>query len=221
MASLALAELELFRRVARLDDEVVLVDEATGRVLMTYVAAHEGVMMLGPGYRAGVDPDGFFVLDPAVDPPTTLFRARRFSQQPLPTGEVEFAGGGPTARVSMSPVGEHDPVPPQWLAVRSRARTPGYFDYISIAPVRPAGSTTTRSPARPASPDRGSTPRATFASKSTGCVHATRRDPQPSRCPTARKPQTPRCYVGCRPPPNASTGSRTTTNSSARLSPGR
>jgi hypothetical protein len=134
-ASLVLAELDVFQSVARLEDEVVLVDEATGRVLMSYVAAYEGVMMLGPGYRAGVDPDGFFVLDPEGYPPAVLFRAIRFSQQPLPGGEVELVGDGRTVRVSMPLVGEHDPVPPRWLAVESRPRTPEYFDYV-VEPLR-------------------------------------------------------------------------------------
>lgn len=91
-ATLVLDELDLFTNQARIEN-VVLVDEATGRVLMTYIAAYDGVVMLGPGYRAGVDLAGFFVLDPDTDPPVTLFRAGRFGQRLLPSGEVEFTGG--------------------------------------------------------------------------------------------------------------------------------
>jgi hypothetical protein len=134
-ASIVLAELDYFRGVGQLADEVVLADEATGRVLMTYVAAYDGVMMLGPGYRAGVDPEGFFVLDPGVDPPATLFRAQRFSQQAFPGNVVRFVSDELTARVSMPPVGQHDGGQSQWLAVRSRPRTAEDFDYI-VQPLR-------------------------------------------------------------------------------------
>ncbi|MEV0398183.1 hypothetical protein [Polymorphospora rubra] len=128
-AARVLDELEFFAHRARIEDEVVLVDEATGRELMTYVAAYCGVTMLGPGYRAGVDPDGFFVLDPDADPPVTLFRASRFEQRVLPDGQVEFTGGGTTARVAMPPIGERRTPPPR-LRVESRPRTAADFDYV-------------------------------------------------------------------------------------------
>ena len=134
-ASMVLAELEFFRSTTRLEDEVVLVDEATGQTLMSYVAAYDGVMMLGPNYRAGVDPDGFFVLDPGTDPPATLFRAFRFSQRRLPSGDVEFVGDGRRAQVAMPPVGGSNPDPPRQLQVRSRPRSPADFDYI-VEPLR-------------------------------------------------------------------------------------
>jgi hypothetical protein len=134
-ATLVLDELDLFTNQARIENEVVLVDEVTGRVLMTYVAAYDGVAMLGPGYRAGVDPDGFFVLDPDMDPPVTLFRADRFGQRLLPSGEVEFTGGGHKATVVMPPVGGHETAPPQRLAVEIRPQSVADFGYI-VDPLR-------------------------------------------------------------------------------------
>lgn len=134
-AAEVLKELDLFESRARIEEETVLADEATGEPVMTHVPAYQGVMMLGPGYRAGVDPDGFFVLDPGADPPATLFRAARFEQRVLDSGEVEFTGGGQTVRVAMPPVGGHETSLPHRLVVRQRSRSPADFSYI-VAPLR-------------------------------------------------------------------------------------
>ncbi|MBU8855984.1 MULTISPECIES: hypothetical protein [unclassified Micromonospora] len=124
-AAAVLAELDAFAGTARISDEVELIDEATGRVLMQYVESYRGVFMFGPGFQAGVDPDGFFVLDRA-DPPVTLFRAVRFGQRP---------------------VGEHGEPPPERLAVRTCSRSSGDFAYI-VEPLRRlcAASVTTGNP---------------------------------------------------------------------------
>lgn len=134
-AALVLDELDYFSNGAPIQDEVVLVDEATGRVLMTYVAAYDGVTMLGPGYRAGVDPDGFFVLDPDTDPLVTRFRAGRFGQRVLPNGEVELTSGGLRTTVAMPPVGGHGMGWPKRLAVETRSLSAADFDYI-VGPLR-------------------------------------------------------------------------------------
>jgi hypothetical protein len=134
-AARVLEELDSFESRARIEDATVLVDEATGRVLMTYIAAYDGVIILGPGYRAGVDPNGFFVLDSTADPPVTLFRAVQFGQQVLPGGEVEFTGGGRKVRVAMSPVGEPKAAPPQRLAVKTQPQSAADFGYI-MGPLR-------------------------------------------------------------------------------------
>ncbi|MFG1676004.1 hypothetical protein [Micromonospora sp. NPDC049282] len=144
----ALAELDAFA-ASRLADEVVLVDEATGRSVMPYVEAYRGVLMLGPAYRAGVDPGGFFVLDTGAEPPATLFRATRFTQRPLPGGDVEFAAGATRVRVAMSPVGERGMPPPERLAVRTRARAADDYAYV-VEPLRRlcAASLATGNPVR-------------------------------------------------------------------------
>jgi hypothetical protein len=134
-AARMLDELDAFTDRAPIADEVVLVDEASDRFVMTYVAAYEGVAMLGPGYRAGVDPDGFFVLDPDAQPPATLFRAARFAQRVLPGGEVEFSADGQRATIAMPPVREHGTEPPHRLAVQARPRSTAYFEYI-VTPLR-------------------------------------------------------------------------------------
>jgi hypothetical protein len=134
-AARMLEELEFFTSQARIEDETVLVDEATGRVVMTHIAVYDGILMLGPGYRAGVDPDGFFILDAGADPPATLFRAFRFSQRMLPEGKVEFTHGRQRARVAMPPVGEDGGTSPERLAVETRPRSAACFDYI-VEPLR-------------------------------------------------------------------------------------
>ncbi|MET7470396.1 hypothetical protein ACFYON_01215 [Micromonospora sp. NPDC005686] len=133
-AAVALAELDAFAGTARITDEVELIDEATGRVLMQYVEDYRGLFMYGPGFQAGVDPDGFFVLDRA-DPPVTLFRATRFTQRPLPGGRVEFTVGGTRTTVAMRPVGGHGEPPPERLAVRTRSRSGDDFAYL-VEPLR-------------------------------------------------------------------------------------
>ncbi|MDO3687244.1 hypothetical protein [Micromonospora sp. C28ISP2-4] len=133
-AAVALAELDAFADVVRVTDEVELIDEATGAVVMQYVEAYRGLFMFGPGFQAGVDPDGFFVLDRA-DPPVTLFRAVRFGQRPLPGDRVEFTPGGTRTVVAMRSVGEHGEPPPERLAVRTRSRSGDDFAYI-VEPLR-------------------------------------------------------------------------------------
>lgn len=133
-AAVVLAELDAFAGTARITDEVELIDEATGRVLMQYVESYRGVFMFGPGFQAGVDPEGFFVLDRA-DPPVTLFRAARFGQRALPGDRVEFTVSGTRTVVAMRPVGEHGEPPPERLAVRTRSRSGGDFAYV-VEPLR-------------------------------------------------------------------------------------
>jgi hypothetical protein len=134
-AGRALGELDFFIHQAALGDDVVLVDEATGAVVMEYIAAYDGVMMLGPGYRAGVDPEGFFVLDPNTDPPLTLFRSTRFGQRVVDEDRVEFADRAlaerPPVLVAMPPVRgwDHQPEPSE-LRVEVRPRTAWAFGYI-------------------------------------------------------------------------------------------
>ncbi|MGB2570478.1 hypothetical protein ACPFP2_18800 [Micromonospora citrea] len=133
-ATAALAELDEFRE-SRITDEVVLVDEATGREVMTYVAVYHGVFMFGPGWQAGVDPDGFFVLDTGADPPVTLFRATRFTQRVLLDGRVELVGDDSRTVVAMRPVGRNGTPPPERLAVRVRTRCADDYAYI-VEPLR-------------------------------------------------------------------------------------
>jgi hypothetical protein len=111
---------------------------------MRYVAAYEGMTMRGPGYRAGVDPDGFFVLDPNTDPPETLFRSTRFRQRIVDAQRVEFADAHGAVEVAMSPVGgtgHRPPIvgtegqPPQRLRVKVRPRAGADFAYI-VEPLR-------------------------------------------------------------------------------------
>ncbi|MBO3743884.1 hypothetical protein [Actinoplanes flavus] len=133
-AARVLGELDHFERQAVIDDEVVLVDEATEAVALRYVAAYQGVLMLGPGYRAGVDQEGFFVLDPDSDPPATLFRSARFRQRVLPGGQVQFSDEEKSVRIAMSPVGGAG-TPPEQLCVKTRPQLPAEFDYI-VEPLR-------------------------------------------------------------------------------------
>jgi hypothetical protein len=121
-----LAELDHFEKRARLPDEVVLVDEATGDTLYSYIEVYRGVFIWGR-YDVGVDPDGFFVADMRVDPAVTLFRAGRFEQRVLPDGELELTGDGQTVRLELPPIGGQSPVPPQRLAVRAAARSAADF----------------------------------------------------------------------------------------------
>ncbi|WP_212988789.1 hypothetical protein [Actinoplanes auranticolor] len=121
-----LAELDHFEKRARLPDEVVLVDEATGEAMYGYIEAYHGVFIWGR-YNVGVDPDGFFVVDMRVDPAVTLFRASRFDQRVLSGGELEFSGDGRTVRLELPPIGGQSPVPPQRLAVRTATRPAADF----------------------------------------------------------------------------------------------
>ncbi len=136
-AALVLDELDYFEQRAVIDDEIVLVDEASSEVKLTYVAAYHGVLRLGPGYRAGVDPEGFFVLDAEAEPPVTLFRSVRFRQRILADGQVEFSDEATTVRITMPPIGGAPAAagPPQWLRWETRNHSPADFDYI-VQPLR-------------------------------------------------------------------------------------
>lgn len=126
-----LAELDHFEHRARLTDEIVLVDEATGDALHSYIESYRGVFIWGR-YQVGIDPDGFFVLDGDGEPPATLFRATRFEQRVLPGGDLEFTGDGQTARVAMTPIAGYLPEPPRQLAVRVRPRAAADSAHLGI-----------------------------------------------------------------------------------------
>jgi hypothetical protein len=135
-AARVLDELDYFEKRAVITDEVVLVDEASGEVKLTYVAAYQGVLILGPGYRAGVDPEGFFVLDVDADPPVTLFRSVRFRQRVLTGGQVEFSDEATTVRLTVPPVGGAATTgPPHRLRLETRGQSPADFGYI-VQPLR-------------------------------------------------------------------------------------
>jgi hypothetical protein len=134
-AASALEELEHFTGHAALGSEVILVDEATGAVVMRYIAAYEGVTMLGPGYRAGVDPDGFFVREPDTDPPVTLFSSMRFRQRIVDAQRVEFGDGRGAVQVAMPPVHGAGDEPPEQFRVETRTRTAADFAYV-VEPLR-------------------------------------------------------------------------------------
>ncbi|MFD0973792.1 hypothetical protein [Plantactinospora endophytica] len=125
-----LTELDYFENRARLPDKIVLVDEATGDGLYSYIEGCRGVFVWGRDYDLGVDPDGFFVVDKRVDPPVTLFRTVRFEQRVLPGGELEFADSGRTVRLEMTPIAGYLPVPPQRLAVQVRPGSAADFAYL-------------------------------------------------------------------------------------------
>lgn len=131
-ARAVLEELRYFREEARLGSETVLVDD-TGEVVVTYVAAYEGVFFWDGTYgrQVGADPRGLFVRGSG----TELFRARRCLHEPLgpsgrgvllrltdlDTGEaVELELGQPVA-------GQDRPVR---LEVEERPVTAGRYDYI-------------------------------------------------------------------------------------------
>jgi hypothetical protein len=138
-ATRVLGELEHFERHATseggLSDDVVLCDEADGAVVLEYVAAYDGVTLLGPRYRAGVDPDGFFVRDPGTDPPETLFRAMRFRQRMLGDRRLELSDGATVRVVEMPAVGRSRDRVPESFRVESRPRTAADFVYI-LEPLR-------------------------------------------------------------------------------------
>jgi hypothetical protein len=139
-AARALADLDYFAEHARLDDLVVLIDEATGDVLIEYIEAYQGEKILDRGHRVGVDPDGFFVRDPRTDPATTVFRSMRFRQRPVGEDRVEFTdeSGAPlgngrrVVEVAISPIGSHrEKELPQRLRVETRPQTAADFGYIT------------------------------------------------------------------------------------------
>ena len=118
-ADAALAELTLFAAIAPPVDRTELRDEDSGETLMVHVDAYQGTAIWSPGFHAGVDPRGFFVLDVAVEPPAETFRSMRFTQRVLDDGRAELAderqalvldrpikswteGRPPTARLAVS-----------------------------------------------------------------------------------------------------------------------
>ncbi|GIM91053.1 hypothetical protein [Paractinoplanes toevensis] len=136
-----LAELDLFEKEARLPDEAVLVDEASGTVLFS-----RGFDV--GRYFIGVDEDGFFVRDTRVDPPVELFRATRFEQQALPGDELELSGDGRTVRLSSrKPFADFLPTTPRRLVAEVRSRTGADFAHL-LGMLRRLGaaSVTTGSP---------------------------------------------------------------------------
>ncbi|MET7836284.1 hypothetical protein ABZS44_26080 [Micromonospora sediminicola] len=134
-AATALVELDAFRE-SRIADETALVDEATGEVVMQYIEDYHGVFMHGSGWHAGVDPAGFFVVDTVAQPPSTLFRATRFTQRVLPDGRVGLVGDdGTRATVAMRAVGEHGSPAPERLAVRTGPRRADDYAYL-VEPLR-------------------------------------------------------------------------------------
>jgi len=89
-ADAALAELTLFAALGQPVDKTVLRDEDTGETLMVHIEAYQGTAIWSPKFRAGVDPQGFFVLDVTTDPPTETFRSMRFTQRVLDDGRAEL-----------------------------------------------------------------------------------------------------------------------------------
>jgi hypothetical protein len=61
---------------------------------------------------AGIDPDGFFVVDIGTEPPTVLFRAKRFMQRALGGDVVEFTSENDTVQLPLFLVGSVLPVIP-------------------------------------------------------------------------------------------------------------
>jgi hypothetical protein len=148
-AALMFAELDHFSRRTDLPDDVVLLDEATGDVVMEHIGAYDGVLMLGPGYRAGIDPEGFFVLDPDTDPRATVFRSMRFRQEVLGDKRVRFSDDERTVEVDMPPVGERPGVArqPERLRLGSRPRDPArYADIVETLQLLCRASVQTRNP---------------------------------------------------------------------------
>ncbi|NUT35218.1 MAG: hypothetical protein HOV79_19355 [Hamadaea sp.] len=132
-AALMLAELEGFDPRAAVEEQVVLLDEETGRILMRHVASYAGVAIWGPGYRAGVDRDGFFIVT-ATHPPVTRFRAKRFEQHVQPNGEVLFTDDLRQLQLAMPPIGRKEGVTARRLAVH-RQLVRADFSYI-VQPLR-------------------------------------------------------------------------------------
>ncbi|GIE34618.1 hypothetical protein Ait01nite_076630 [Actinoplanes italicus] len=135
-----LAELDLFENQVSTVAETVLLDEATGHAIHGCIGSHGSVFGWNGALHAGIDPDGFFILDTGADPPAVVFRAKRFTQRAL-GGDlierralggdlierrafggdlIEFVGDMGTARLPLFLVGRVLPVTPERLAVVTR-----------------------------------------------------------------------------------------------------
>ncbi|GAA1612255.1 hypothetical protein [Actinoplanes couchii] len=129
-----LGELDFFVLQARLADEIWLVDADTGDERHRFIGVYDGIIGYGP-HPYGVDHDGFFVLDPATEPPETVFRARRFEQRMLPDGRLELSDGQQIVQLDMRPIGEFEGPIPGRFGVETRAGDPARYDYL-VGPLR-------------------------------------------------------------------------------------
>lgn len=118
-----LTELALFEDQVGTVDETVLLDEATGDGIHQCVGSHSSVFGWNRELRAGIDPEGFFVLDTAAEPPAVVFRARRFTQHAYGDDLVEFAGDSGTKRLPLFLIGSVLPVTPERLTVVTRPQS--------------------------------------------------------------------------------------------------
>jgi hypothetical protein len=126
-AARMLEELRRLTGVVALGERTELRDADTGDVVWTYIAAFDGVV-LGLGMEAwlGVDPAGFFIWNPRVDPPVEVFRAIAFTQRYAGgTGRdlrAEFDDGNRRVvlRVGHGLIGGHESTGPARLEVVTR-----------------------------------------------------------------------------------------------------
>ena len=89
LAARALIELDLFAE-QDFGHMTALIDQDTGRVLHHYVEAYEGLFYMGPGWSAGVAPEGFFIRRESLrflrkfgmrTQVRVVFRSNRFTQE--------------------------------------------------------------------------------------------------------------------------------------------
>jgi hypothetical protein len=119
----ALSELDLFESQVSTVAETVLLDEATGQEIHGCIGSHSSVFGWNGKLHAGIDPDGFFVLDTGAEPPSTVFRAKRFTQRALGGDVVEFASDSGTVRLPLFLVGGVLPATPERLAAVTRSQS--------------------------------------------------------------------------------------------------
>lgn len=132
----ALEELARFVETAFAGARTRLVDDETGSVLATHVAAYSGVFMYdgSTGHHVGVDPHGFFVLDTTPEPNEEIFRASTLTQEVVADRLVRFTDldGGAVVTVELSgpvraePGGSH----PRRLRVETVLTDTAEFGYI-------------------------------------------------------------------------------------------
>ncbi|MEV2275489.1 hypothetical protein AB0I72_07870 [Nocardiopsis sp. NPDC049922] len=127
-ARLALEELCRFDGLADLGTKTILLDEDTGQTVTTHVAAYRGVFIYARAYRAGIDPGGFFLWDGGADPPTELFRSRRFTQEALADRSVRFTALDRAAEVTLAEIAP--------LGAARRSDTAGYPRRLRVDTVR-------------------------------------------------------------------------------------
>jgi hypothetical protein len=113
-----LAELTYFDALPDVGTETVLLDEGSGEVVTTYIESYDGTY-LSSATRAGVAPDGFFV----VRHDKLMFRSTRF-------GYVDGMLVDGDQRVEW----DFEPLPPR-LRVETRLVGPAEFAYI-VEPLR-------------------------------------------------------------------------------------